>query len=259
MTRRLIPALQPRLAALYLHALEQGMAMDCHGDIEPLHRYRVALRKLRCLLKLYRPYLPEQPVQALLASTGQQARISNRMRDLDVFAESLGRAHPLAAQVERWRQQSFTELYLALGQLKRERMLCQTCLSVPWGKDKGSFEEVTDQVERKLTSKAHKDLQKARESGAPEAWHRLRLRIKAQRYLKEVCLPHKPWKREKALQDALGELNDSCSQIGFLESRLDEVDTGMRPLMERLLQDTRERMAQQLAALNQQSWHSEQN
>ncbi|BDY05707.1 CHAD domain-containing protein [Ferrimonas sp. YFM] len=259
MTRRLIPELQPRLAALYQHALEQGRAMDCHGDSEPLHKYRVALRKLRCLLKLYRPYLPEQPVQSLLVSTGQQARISNRMRDLDVFAESLGPEHPLAAQVQRWRQQSFTELYLALGQLKRERALCQTCLSLPWGKGKGAFDAITDKVEHKLTRKAQKDLHKARESGATEDWHRLRLRIKAQRYLKEVCLPHKPWTREKALQDALGEFNDSCSQIGFLESRLDEVGADTRPLMESLLRETRERQARQVAELNQQNWHSEQN
>ncbi|WP_028108916.1 CHAD domain-containing protein [Ferrimonas futtsuensis] len=259
MGTRLITELQPRLASLYRHALEQGMAMDCHGDIEPLHRYRVALRKLRCLLKLYRPYLPQEAVQALLVSTGQQARISNRMRDLDVFADSLGEAHPLAALVRQWREETFTQLYLALGQLKRERQLCLVCLSLPWGKGEEAFEEVTGKLERKLTRKAEKDLHRARESGTAEDWHRLRLRIKAQRYLKEVCLPHKPWKREKALQDALGEFNDSCSQIGFLESRLDEVDEGVRPQMKTLLGETRKRMAQQLAQLNQQSWQAEQN
>ncbi|TKB47769.1 CHAD domain-containing protein [Ferrimonas sediminicola] len=259
MASRVIPELQPRLAALYLQALEQGRAMAPDGDGEPLHRYRVALRKLRCLLKLYRRHFPEEVVTALLASAAQQGRVSNEMRDLDVLAVTLGRTHPLSPQVARWRSDAFARLFLALGQLKRERQLCLSCLSLPWGKGRDSFETVTDKVAQKLAHKVKRDLARALSSGEAEDWHRLRLRIKAQRYLKEVCQPHKPWSRERALQDVLGAFNDSCSQIAFLQSKLDDTNPPLRRQLASLLEQTQLKKQRQLAALNSHSWQGEQN
>ncbi|SDJ09861.1 CHAD domain-containing protein [Ferrimonas sediminum] len=249
MAEDVVRVLQPKLASLYQGALHQGESIDLKGDGEPLHHYRVGLRKCRSLLKLYRQMLPQALYESLVISLGQQARVTNLMRDLDVLQQSLPASHPLLAVVEAWRRQAFTELFLQLGQLKRERALCVSVMALPWPKALAQFSEVTENVAVKLEGKIHRVHQRALLGGHPQDWHRLRIVIKRRRYLKEQCQPGASYRGDKALQDALGAFNDSCCQIAFLEQQQQRLSADLQPVLRQLLEQLEHRRQQQLAAL----------
>ncbi|WP_028114914.1 CHAD domain-containing protein [Ferrimonas kyonanensis] len=249
MSEDVVRVLQPKLASLYQQALHQGESIDLKGDGEPLHHYRVGLRKCRSLLKLYRPLLPEALYDSLVISLGQQARVTNLMRDLDVLQQALPEQQPLRVAVEAWRRQAFTELFLQLGQLKRERALCVSIMALPWPKALIGFAEATQDVALKLQGKITQVHQRALLGGHPQDWHRLRIIIKRRRYLKEQCQPGVSYREDKALQDTLGAFNDSCCQIAFLEQQQPRLATELQPALRQLLEQLEHRRQQQLAAL----------
>ncbi|TKB58639.1 CHAD domain-containing protein [Ferrimonas aestuarii] len=217
---RVEKALQQRVELCYRAAIDCGWQINLDGDTEPLHHYRVGLRKCRALLKLYGDWLAPELAQALVASIGQQARVSNRMRDLDVLAKAHWLPQEATEEVANWRRQCFSRLLIALGELTRERQLVFALLACSWKSPSGgkqSFKRVTDKVAMRVERRCDKRLKSAQASQRAEDWHRLRISIKYRRYLKELCLPELDWQQDKRLQDALGEFNDSCAQLAIID------------------------------------------
>lgn len=72
-----------------------------HGDdsAEALHDMRVASRRLRAALRVFRPFLPEKPAKRIAQRVQKLTRGLGSTREWDVHAESLARIHAATARV----------------------------------------------------------------------------------------------------------------------------------------------------------------
>lgn len=84
------------LAVLMGNAMEHLLAnLDCArtgAHPEGVHQVRVALRRLRAMLKLLEPVLPQRSAQMLERRLGNLAGALGPVRDLDVFRETVSQA-----------------------------------------------------------------------------------------------------------------------------------------------------------------------
>ena len=106
------------------------------SDIEELHDMRVAVRRLRAAVQLFRPYLPQQDAAYLRKELRRLGRALGPVRDYDVMLENLAAyraAAPVHARaefaplVQRWHKQRARARKDMLGYLagKRYRLLKQ--------------------------------------------------------------------------------------------------------------------------------------
>jgi CHAD domain-containing protein len=92
----LAPDLPPTEAARRLLSLHYktilanvDVAIDDGSDIEPLHRIRVATRRMRALLRVFRKHLPSEAVESIDAALCELGRELGPARDLDVWIDFL--------------------------------------------------------------------------------------------------------------------------------------------------------------------------
>jgi CHAD domain-containing protein len=78
-----------RVLARQLADLNAQEAPARSGDVEGIHDFRVATRRLRATLRLFAPVLPAGEVRRLRASLAWVARAIGAVRDLDVLAQAL--------------------------------------------------------------------------------------------------------------------------------------------------------------------------
>jgi triphosphatase len=208
-----------------------------HGP-EPVHEMRVAVRRLRSAIALFRPAVACPAVDACAAGLKALADRLGPARDWDVFvaetAASVAKVLPgdaslrrLRAAAERRRRQAyaalrdwlggveFRHLGLALAGLAGGRAW-QTALDPRQAETLGLSLEAF--ASRTLARRLHRlaAAGEAIEHLDPEALHAIRLRAKRMRYVAEVFAPLYPGKatrrfmgRLARLQDRLGRLNDS--------------------------------------------------
>lgn len=221
------------LVAGCIHHWQDNLSAVAAGHPEGIHQARVALRRLRSLLKLYRKHLPKACLEPWMPVLKQHASALGAVRDWDVFcAEGLAPATvwiPHAAPVqdlialsERARGKAFARLQRHLRSRDFSRLLVWLQLwacSRPWrdgseGLDKpvrGFAKTAVKRLERRVRSMAD-DFVMLDTDGR----HRLRIRIKQLRYACEFFsgLPGVPAGSQRrqlaALQDHLGALNDAA-------------------------------------------------
>ena len=179
---------------------------------EALHQARVAWRRQKCLLKFYKPLLPEPPqrhhqaLQTLWHLTGQ-------LRNLDVALEST---------LPTWRQNhpevSAKEWPALVQQLHRDRLLTRDALAqeiarpritagfqqlqtwmkrldtAPLKVQGQSFEKWAQQRLKRLDQK----IQSQRHPFTPERQHRCRILLKQERHALESLLTNYPDKKHQA-------------------------------------------------------------
>jgi triphosphatase len=205
---------------------------------EPVHEMRVAVRRLRSAVALFRPAVGCPAVDT--AAVGLKA-LADRLgpaRDWDVFvaetAASVAKVLPddgslrrLRAAAERRRRQAYAALREWLGGVEFRRLglaLAGLAGGRAWqtALDPGQAETLGLSLEafaaRALARRLHRlaAAGEAIEHLDPEALHAIRLRAKRMRYVAEVFAPLYPGKatrrfmrRLARLQDRLGRLNDS--------------------------------------------------
>lgn len=223
-----LPALAAASAEELLLASQAARDSEAAGAREGLHRLRVAARRLRALISLSRERLLEADwrplhtaLRGLLRATGPardwQVLLTETLPSLLADTETEASVPLLEAA---WRQeatarqrsgaalqgQHHLRLLLAL-----ERYLLACATAEADGEDPGQTAlRVLEQQHRRLRRRARR-----LDRHDPEALHRLRLRLKAQRYRVELLAPGYPGKavtrylgQLKRLQDQLGRMQD---------------------------------------------------
>lgn len=207
-------------------------------QIETLHQARLAWRRQKCLLKFYKPLLPEPPqrhndaLQTLWHLTGH-------LRNLDVALKSTlpiwHQTHPnagahewpsLVQQLHKDRQLACRALTHALNLpqvsaafLQRKIWLQRLdCMPVKFKRQ--HFKKWANQRLHRL----HRQMQAQRHPFSPERQHQSRILLKQERHALESLLasqPNKKWhvklKRIRKKQIALGRAQDMQMVLNLIE------------------------------------------
>lgn len=204
-------------------------ALHCN-DPEYIHQMRVAVRRLRAVLRLFRPQLPadfeaklKPPLMALMKSLGAA-------RDLDVLlseiVEPVARTMPGeprigaladAATGKRAHAREQAIAYLGQPEYGRTLLLVMTALNALPQNGQSPDVDLPAFAKHRLSRLHRKVLQLAQlaDIADPASLHRLRIGVKRLRYALEFFAPLLQarrtvalTKRLVALQDTLGQLND---------------------------------------------------
>lgn len=221
---------------LQLQMNELGAAGD---DPEFIHQMRVALRRLRSALRVFRPALPGGFVAAAVPQIRALARVLGRARDLDVLALDVlaparaafpedARIAGLCAAVEEERRRARAEARAALAAPAHAYFLLSFAAGLHAPLAAAANEPLADFAARRL-GRLHKKLHAlAEQAQGLEAGplHALRVGAKRLRYALEFFAPlcqGRKFRRAHALlvelQDALGALNDLACAGAPLMSR----------------------------------------
>lgn len=227
---------QHACAALLAAALEQLEANEAGvvaaHDPEYLHQARVALRRLRALLRLFSPLLTLGEIDALKPRLRSLGQALGACRDWDVLCtETLPRlragmpqpealetlAHAvrvqrLAAQIavrQCLAARDYTDLKLSLGQLIAE-------LIQPATNDAPALEDFAREQLRKAARRVHRS-HKAHDATCIDSLHSLRIEVKKLRYACDVLgsvFSERGLRRYvrhlSELQQLLGDFNDAA-------------------------------------------------
>ncbi|HSD97572.1 MAG TPA: CHAD domain-containing protein [Sulfuricaulis sp.] len=219
-----------RLAHRYLDAAgEAAERVTSNADPEALHDFRVALRRLRSVLRAYRCCLRKLP-KKWRRQLKRVVRATNAGRDSEVFLAWLDiqsslpvteqAAHEwLRKQLEAMRDASYSQLrtqgltdFIALSRHLRQVLAVS--------RSKSSYGEVMADHLHAQTARVAADLARVHSAADAEAIHDARIQAKRLRYLIEPSSPRLPGaragvKRLKTFQDEAGALCD-----GFVRRRM---------------------------------------
>jgi CHAD domain-containing protein len=272
-----------KLGAHYLaeqmHALKSYEPYAHEGlHVEGVHQMRVATRRLRAALKAFGDVLPEDPARSLAAEAGWLCDVLGAVRDLDVHLEHL---HGYRRELPKGRRHSLDayEQHLEGARLRARRCLTTALDSNRFRRFLASYlalqeraqaiDETTSPtiaefahgyVPKRLTA-VRRDGRKIQPDSAPEAYHRLRIRIKKLRYGLEIL--NGPYGAELAraskslrrLQNRLGEHQDACVAEDELANYRDKHAESAREkrTFDRLISSERDR-AQKLRRRFRADW-----
>lgn len=236
-----------RVAAACLAQFQANALGAGEADAEFIHQMRVALRRLRSALRLFRPLLPEGFEAAVVPPLHELASLLGQARDWDVLAEEIlapaCRAFPgdarlaaLAAAVDSRRQAARAAVPPALA----ARPLALALLDLAAGLQRAAAApgeaSLADFAARRLARLRRKALalaQAARDM-EPARLHALRIGVKRLRYAAEFFAPLYRQRGVRdtlaaltALQDSLGALND-LSRAGPLLAQCLDSDPALR-------------------------------
>jgi CHAD domain-containing protein len=241
-------ALDLRLRAL----LTYDAGTRTGADIEDLHQMRVAVRRMRAMLKAARPLLDIAWADGLRAELGWLGRALGPVRDLDVMLErlrgeiaDLPRQERVAGEVlvgslEEERGTARAQMLAALDAPRYtallERLADAVRLPLPTPSATQAQPDLVDLV-RKEAGRLRKAVKRAGENPPDEVLHQLRIYGKRLRYTGELVQPAlRGTSRGKVvkqlltatvhLQDVLGEHQDAC----VAEQRIRELLDGLGEL-----------------------------
>ncbi len=209
--------------------LGQEPAVRLGEDSEAMHQARVATRRLRAALSLFRDYLPPA-AQRLRDELRWVARLLGEVRDLDVQSarladwrtdDSLRALDDVTALLTRRREQAQEKLLRGLNSARYERLVTKftgflrddACLDAGEQCMKPAQEEMPGLIRRRY-DKLRKLGDAIAQDSSPSEYHALRIQCKRLRYALEFAEPlyrkavraYLP--RLTALQDLLGLLQD---------------------------------------------------
>jgi triphosphatase len=257
--------LRRHLASFLWH--EPGTRLG--DDPEQLHDMRVACRRLRAALKLFRPVYPGQEADRLRRGLGDFGRRLGEVRDLDVFIDDVERrcgglrsadaaaAGPLLLHLERERARARERLREALdaadfAALKRDLAGLRPC--APAGAAAEALPHFASRVVRRARGRVRRLTRDLAPDSPATEYHRLRIEVKRLRYTLEFFedLYGAAAKRLLAglvdAQDRLGRHQDAQVSVEKLRRIVVEDPAGFTPgswlALGELLQIHRERAKQ---------------
>jgi triphosphatase len=211
---------------------------------EPVHQMRVALRRLRSALALFRRAADGPELQELNSSLKNLSQYLGPARDWDVFAAGVGQALAeafpgdravtrLLAAVARKRAESYARLRVYLDSPEFRALgirLAWLPAARPW-EEATNMPALAEPLGNFAAAALSRRLARVLEPGAdlgalsPEALHDLRIQAKRLRYAAEFFAPLYPARaarrfirRIAAVQDRLGHLNDGTVATQLLEA-----------------------------------------
>lgn len=206
-------------------ALYQSLArLEARTDSEALHDLRIAVRRIRSLL---RPMRSMSQVGALNIAAAEVGRLTTPARDLEVMIQELeSRGFPVQAHLRKSRLAVSYSRILKNSALKNLfTQLDEWPSSFRSVELSGGLKHLQPQIEKSL--KKHIDRLHAAVDDAGSDRHELRILVKQTRYLTEAFpklspLSGKAASSLKALQSALGAWHDHYQwcQMALIESDL---------------------------------------
>ena len=198
-------------------------------DSEALHDFRVALRRLRSLLRVYRDLLGDAVPRRLVRRLRRLARTTNASRDLEVklgwLAGQRDQLRPRDTVGLRWLTARLTGLkeaadHQAHDQIQLDLPRLEAALARRFARlprrvaDPMPLALVTQGLIRTLETELRTHLDQVTSSEHQQEAHAARITGKRVRYLLEILgdvIPHAAEMvgRFKQLQDALGEMHDA--------------------------------------------------
>lgn len=229
-----------------LHANEDGVLEG--RDVEYLHQMRVALRRLRSALGIFRAVFPPETLQPARDELKWLAGRLGPARDWDVFlTETLPRVkaapgetafQALRESAQQVRGQALAQAHEAVQSSRYQEMLLDLgawLAAEPWlgSADAEALARARGPVSEFARDTLERLQRKVRKRGrgfdylAPQERHRVRIAAKRLRYAGEffaALYPPKPVRRYlkalAGLQDVLGALNDAATTEGLLREAL---------------------------------------
>lgn len=211
-------------------------------DPEELHQMRVAVRKMRALLKTGQSFLDQRWSRPLRAELGWLADALGAVRDLDVLLERLRRRADSLDGAERAAFERLTsgladehardrqKLVVVLDSDRYAYLVDRLVAAVqapPWSSSTDSKVELREIVTAQF-HKLHKQVQRAGMDATDTQLHALRIQGKRLRYASELAnSSNRRTKRLvaacKRFQDMLGEHQDACVATSRITQLLNEM------------------------------------
>lgn len=218
------------------HLQRNHAAALASDDPEYIHQMRVALRRLRAALRLFRPLLPTDFEARLMPLVRELMTPLGKARDVDVLLAEI--AHPvLAALPDEPRLAALVGVITERRHaLRREAMrllgaprygtIVLSMLALVHGISAPAEAASTDGAPASLSQFAHQRLRRLRkkaldlarqaDAAKPETLHALRIGIKRLRYAQEFFAPLAARKATRRLLDRLAALQETLGQINDL-------------------------------------------
>ncbi|MFL5168070.1 MAG: CHAD domain-containing protein, partial [Microvirga sp.] len=189
-------------------------------DPEAVHQMRVALRRLRAALSLFRDVVADDETAAIKAGLRELAAVLGDARDLDVFIRKT-----IAPARARDPDDAALAALETVASGRLGRIVLDTLAWIeagPWLRKDGSAEREAP-VERFAADELRRRAKRIRKRGrhlaelAPDERHRVRIAVKKLRYAAEFFAPLYDGKgrakRTRRFRDALGELQDRLGDL----------------------------------------------
>jgi CHAD domain-containing protein len=267
---------RPQLQAFFQRQYEQILAHDpgtrLGDDPEDLHDLRVAVRRLRAILKVAVPPLDETWAEELRAELDWLGQSLGPVRDLDVMLADLREAEEDFAQEER------TAFGPLLKKLERERTARRRSMLAALKSQRyvallDRLEEAArrphtrsarpsaDAVAASAFAELRKAARKLDRNPSDRALHRMRIKGKRARYAAEVAAAGRGKKvakfidTAKAFQDVGGEHQDAVVTAERLRALAADADPGAAFAAGRLAERQDSRRAEARAAFDE-AWHA---
>jgi inorganic triphosphatase YgiF len=214
------------------------------GEIEGVHQMRVAIRRLRAALVLFRPHLEPHAASRFTAELRRLGRVLGDARDWDVFCEetleaaaSDGVAKPWLDLLHRPAEAERVAAHSRLTEMFAGPAFSATVLGLAaWAEDpgvltgtpdggalRGPLANLAPALEARMERKALRRGRHIQQRGAKEL-HTLRKTMKQLRYGVEFLASMHRRKRVKAylrgckaLQEQLGMINDAAAAVALAE------------------------------------------
>lgn len=264
-----------RIAGTTLASLLANQPAAAAGVMAGVHQMRIAVRRLRACLDLFRPHLDEEQAERFTEEMRQLGRILGEARDWDVFCvetlpelTSRGLAEPLLARLLAGAKAERAVAHARLGEEFARPALTRLVLGLAaWAEDPLALSgmpdggvmteplvELVPELEERLARRALRRGRRIRRR-SDEELHELRKALKKLRYGVEFMAPLHRRKRAnaylqrcKVLQERLGALNDAAVAVTLAE-RLSGRDEALEPATEALRSWAAERRADALEHL----------
>lgn len=256
------------LLALHARAIAENLTCLLQSiDIEGPHQLRVSLRRLRVLLRVFKPVLRGALYRELRADARALGLIVGELRDADVVIEEIVKPHlgrgardqELAASLERWRQEVRGRVRARLIAARADRFagrLSNVALMLERRETKRGKVLHATLIAQAVNDLSHavSDTAARAPSLSADALHDFRKDVKALRYAADLAAAANGDEaaaqlatRLKGIQTDLGRHNDTVMLAG-IDPPLGELQQAWRELRARLLV-ARAPRAEELGAL----------
>jgi CHAD domain-containing protein len=233
---------RPQLQAYFRHQYEEILAHDPGtrrgDDPEDLHDMRVAVRRLRAIIKVATPPLDPEWTRRLREQLDRLGDALGSVRDLDVMLEYVKRElgeeapalKPLLKRLERQRSDARRSM-LALLRSARYTQLLDALEEAARRPLTRSGRPGPDTIARKQFAKLREAVRKLDRNPSDEELHEVRIKGKRARYAAELAEPGAGkkaaefLKAAKRFQDVVGEHQDAV----VVEQRVRELAAGLEP------------------------------
>ncbi len=245
-------------------------------DPGAVHQMRVATRRLRAAITLFRPAIRDRRRKAIAQELRWLAKTLGDARELDVFIEKdvarMRKKRPrdrdavaFAAHFERARDTAYEQVIAALAGKRYRKLLLDTLAWIhcgAWRRRKACTAPVAELAARNLAKRTKDVRRRARilSSLEVEERHDLRLDVKKLRYASEFFADIFSGRDEKtakraakfvraleAMQERLGDLNDAATSLS-ITGRLDRNDAAQMRAARLIEEDHVGRAAKSLEA-----------